>query len=344
MPKLTNSDRQNSRAISTSASELHNTSHIKLGLYSITYLGVWYRGGALTLEEVIQRAKRFGYEGIEIDGKRPHGNPLDMSSARCEQLRRYAGDHGIEIYAVAANNDFSSPIPEHFESQLLYTRELIAMTQRLGAKLVRVFVAWPGVTVLPEGGATYDFAKAAWRHVHQSFTQEQIWERCREGLVESARYAQEQGITLALQNHPPLITSYRDCLRMVREVASPNLKICFDGRLEKQLTDSEVERAALEVGPLQVLSHFGGEYDERPDGITITPGEKCAAEVRALVGMGYSGYIGYELCHPLPHVDGRPPGIDFVDKNARLAATYMRKLIEQARCHAASVSLTQNAI
>src|SRR5437016_522068 len=97
---------------------------VKVGLYSITYGGVWYRGDALTTEQVIERARKFGYEGVEIDGKRPHGNPLDMPKARCRLLRKMASDAGIEIYAVAGNNDFSSPIPEHRESQLLYTREL----------------------------------------------------------------------------------------------------------------------------------------------------------------------------------------------------------------------------
>ena len=53
---------------------------LKLGLYSITYLGVWYSGAALTIEEVIDRAKKFGYDGVEIDGKRPHGDPLDCRS------------------------------------------------------------------------------------------------------------------------------------------------------------------------------------------------------------------------------------------------------------------------
>ena len=33
---------------------------MKIGLYSITYGGVWYKGGALTMEEVFHRAKRFG--------------------------------------------------------------------------------------------------------------------------------------------------------------------------------------------------------------------------------------------------------------------------------------------
>ena len=95
---------------------------MKLGLYSITYLGVWYRGPALTLEQLIARAREYGYAGIEVDGKRPHGNPIDLTTSRCLEIRSRAGAAGVEIYAVAANNDFSSPIPEHRESQLALLR------------------------------------------------------------------------------------------------------------------------------------------------------------------------------------------------------------------------------
>src|ERR1035438_6141258 len=70
---------------------------VKIGLYSITYGGVWYRGDALTVEQVIGRASKFGYQGVEIDGKRPHGNPLDMPKVRCQQIRKLAADQGIEI-------------------------------------------------------------------------------------------------------------------------------------------------------------------------------------------------------------------------------------------------------
>jgi len=57
---------------------------MKLGLYSITYLGVWYRGRALTLDELIGRAREYGYEGVEIDGKRPHGSPLDLRAVEVQ--------------------------------------------------------------------------------------------------------------------------------------------------------------------------------------------------------------------------------------------------------------------
>ena len=304
---------------------------IKIGLYSITYLGVWYRGDALSLEQVIERAKRFGYQGVEIDGKRPHGNPLDMPRTRCRQLRQLAADRGIEIYAVAGNNDFSSPIPEHREAQLLYNRELIRMTADLGAKTMRVFLAWPGVTALPGGGGRYDLAQAAWKQEHQSFSAEQTWAWCRESLVEMSRYAGDQGVTLALQNHPPVITGYQDGLRMVQDVASPHLKVCFDARLEHSLDSAGVRRALNEVGSLQVLSHFGGEFQPAPNGATGTEDRQNLAEIQGLLDIGYRGYFGFELCHPLPVVNGKTVGIEFADKNAELAAVSMRAIIAQAR-------------
>ncbi len=298
---------------------------LKLGLYSITYLGVWYAGPALTLEQVIERARKYGYQGVEIDGKRPHGNPLDMPRERCRKLRKYADDRGIEIYAVAANNDFSSPIPEFRESQLLYVRELIRMAADLQAPVLRVFLAWPGVTLLPEGGARYDLAKSVWEFTHREFTPEQTWEWCRDGLAEAARYAGDYGVVLALQNHAPVIRDYRDMLRMIREVNSPNLKACFDTRLEYGKRGQYLLDAAREVGDLQVLTHFGDEYQRVDDRIVPQEDEFAADQVAGLLEIGYRGYLGYELCHPLQRTDGRLPGIDFVDRNVELAAEYMRE-------------------
>ncbi len=307
------------------------TADIKIGLYSITYGGVWYRGDALAVEQVIQRASQFGYEGVEIDGKRPHGNPLDMPKARCERLRQMARDHGIEIYAVAGNNDFSSPIPEHREAQLVYNRELIRMTTDVGARVMRVFLAWPGVTLRPEGGGRYDIAQTVWKTAHQEFPDEQTWAWCRQGLEETARFAGESGVILALQNHPPVIHGYQDALRMVKDVGSPHLKICFDARLEHSLDEAGVRKAVNEVGSLQTLWHYGGEFDRGPDGITVKGDEKALGEALGLVDIGYKGYAGFELCHPLPVVDGKTVGIDFVDKNAKLAAEYMRGIVAEAK-------------
>lgn len=300
---------------------------IKVGLYSITFLGVWYRGKALTLPEVIKAAKKYGYSGIEIDGKRPHGNPLDWNSAKCRELKKMADDEGIEIYGVAANNDFSSPMPEFRECQIAYVKELIRMTADFGGKTLRLFLGWPGVTLHPQI-AQYEVARDIWAYTHSKFKPEETWAWCREGITECARYAGDAGITLALQNHKPVITDYPDVLRMVKEVNSPVLKVSLDVPIMDDKSAANIWNAAKQVGPLQVLSHFGGEYDRGPDG-KVAGQEFYRDFVKAMYANDYNGYMSYELCHPLPLVDGQTVGIEFAEKNAMLAAEFMKGLIAE---------------
>jgi len=164
------------------------TSNMKVSLYSITFLGIWYRGEALTLEQMIERAKKYGYEGLEIDGKRPHGNPLDWPARRCKELKTISQGEGVPIHGVAANNDFSSPIPEYRECQVAYVKELIRMTSDLGARTLRMFLAWGGVTKHPQI-AQYTIARNIWKQTHEEFSEEEIWAWCREAMVECARYS-----------------------------------------------------------------------------------------------------------------------------------------------------------
>ena len=310
---------------------------MKLGLYSITYLGIWYRGEPLTLPELITTAKRFGYDGIEIDGKRPHGNPLDWPARRCKELRSIADGEGIEIHAIAANNDFSCPAAEVREAQIAHVRELIRMTAEMGAKNLRVFLAWWGITRHPQL-ASYDIMENLWPVVHEKFSTEEIWTWCRDALIECARYAGDAGVTLALQNHRPVIKDYHDVLRMVKEVNSPDLKVCLDAPLMLDKSAAAMRDAAVAVGPLQVMSHIGGEFERRPDGSIrgyerhdgVVGGETNQYYrdfVSAMRGIGYQGYLSYELCHQLPVVDGQTVGIEFADKNAELAAQFMREIL-----------------
>ena len=149
-------------------------------------------------------------------------------------------------------------------------------------------------------------------------------------------------MTLALQNHAPVTNSPDDMLRMIHEVDSPHLKACLDAPLAaKQGIASMRDTARGPSAGLQVLSHFGGEYERDADGTvagyvrnpdtTLTPETYYADFAQGMQDIGYEGYTGYELCHPLPPVNGEPVGIEFADKNAQLAAEYMRAVIASAR-------------
>jgi sugar phosphate isomerase/epimerase len=322
---------------------------IKPALYSVTYLGLWYLGDALTMEQLLERAKRFGYQGIEIEAKRPHGFPLDWPAKRCETFRKRVADAGLSISGVAAMNDFSSPIDEHREAQLANVRDAIRMTADLGARVLRVFLAWTGAHRTPEGGGRYDLAQKIWDATHEGIPETQIWAWCRECLVESARIAGDHGVILALQNHKPVIRTYHDVLRMVREVGSPHLKVCLDAPIMENKEAEYLRKAVSDAGSLQVQSHFGGEYERKTPGSPIlrpiVQGQWGGPYTRkgyfqdnfylpfiqALLETGYKGYIGYELCHTLPVAGGKTVGIDFVDSNARLALEFIRETIAEAK-------------
>lgn len=322
--------------------------NIKPALYTITYLGYWYRGDALTMEQIIQRAKAYGYEGIEIEGKRPHGFPLDWPKSRRTEFRKRMAGAGLAITGAGADNDFSSPIPEHREAQLANVCELVRMTSDLGAKVLRVFLAWAGATKLPDGGGRYDIAQKIWQYTHDMATDQQAWGWCRECLADAAKFAGDHGVTLALQNHKPMITGYSQVLKMIREVGSPHLKACLDAPLMEKRDPEYLRKAVFDTGPLQVQTHFGGDFERAPDGrirLREIAGQWCGPYVdkgymkediytpflQALFETGYRGYIGYELCHPLPVRNGKTVGIDYVDESARLAAEYIRAAIAEAK-------------
>jgi sugar phosphate isomerase/epimerase len=310
---------------------------VKVGLYSITYLGVWYDGPALTFAEFIKRAQAYGYAGIELDGKRPHGNPMDLDQRTREEMRKTLEREGIEIACVAANNDFSSPVPEHRECQLLMVRELTRLAADLGAKVVRLFAAWPGV-VMRNGIATYDLVRGSFYTFERQFpytTRLERWNWVKACLKEAAGFGEEFGVVMALQNHAPLIRHWKDCYDLVREVNSPWLKVCLDLPIMQSYDPEWVRQAALSVGALQTHSHFGGEFYRDDAGraqlkrlALDRPLPDYASFIRLMHEIGYDGYFSYELCHPVLSETHEPRDLDYVDEQASLAQEYMSALIK----------------
>jgi sugar phosphate isomerase/epimerase len=311
---------------------------MKLGLYSISCSGVWFKDRpALTVEEFVDVAKKYDYDGVELDLKRPHGSPIDLDSARCRQIRDYVKGKGLEMCAVAANNNFATIVPEQIENELLMVKEQIRVAKELSAPVLRLFAAWRGI-VMKNGIGTYELPAA-----HHSFYGALDYElrlnivAC---LKECAKWAGEAGVMLALQNHYPIIVTYHDMLDFVKWVDSPHLKCCLDapccGWTEHTQSDEYQTQAVKDVGDLQVLTHANGEFAEEKGKIrmiSFNPHKQPVltnypAFVKALKQQKYKGYLNFEFCH-MPFQGGKVLGYnDYIDDQIRLAQKYFRTLIE----------------
>jgi hypothetical protein len=103
-----------------------------------------------------------------------------------------------------------------------------------------------------------------------------------------------------------------------------------------------MREAARAVGDLQMLTHFGGEFGmndngqivdirEYGDGSTgdavMKAEEYLPAFVEAMDAIDYRGWYSYELCHPLPVVNGQKVGVDFAEQCAAMACRLMKGLL-----------------
>lgn len=315
---------------------------IKLGLYSISYGGIWYKGEALSFDELCRRAREYGFDGVELDNKRPMGNPMDLNQRKREEMKNSLAKYGLEMPCVAANNDFSSPIPEHRECQLLMVRETARLAKDLGAKYVRLFAAWPGVPI-HEGVGTYEFV-----HDHDGYysfmrqypyvTMVDRWNFTKDCLKEAAKFGEENGIIMVLQNHAPLIKSWKDVYTMVNQVNSPWLKVCLDLPIFEKQDKEYIANAVKTIGNLQVHSHYGGEYYRDEKGVVkpilldyyadgIMP--DYSHYIQLMKEIGYNGYFTFELCHTLLKKDHSFEEIDFVHEQVQLAREYMSNILNK---------------
>jgi sugar phosphate isomerase/epimerase len=308
---------------------------MKIGLYSITYRGVWYRGEPLDLFTLVRLAKQQGWEGLELDAERPHAAPMDLCAEDRKRLRDLAGELGLELCAVAPNCDLSSPVPVQREAMICYVRECIKLAHDLGSPLCKIFAAWRGIT-LYDGLATYDDTYgydqyAFWKGDRRGFVVESMRELC--------KVAKDYGIQLAMQNHgPDIVNRYEDVLSLIHEVGSPMFKACMDINIEPEAdSPSHAREMAKASGTLQIHSHMNGEFARRPDGgVELVAsgyfdkdfwGRQVAypAYVDALVASRYRGYMDWEFCHPAME-NGKPAGIEYVHNQTRMAFEYLSAL------------------
>jgi sugar phosphate isomerase/epimerase len=306
---------------------------MKISLYTITLSGGYYGGPAVPLLDIFPRAKEWGYDGIEIEAKRPHGSPLDLDAAKRKHIKEVARNDGLEISCIAAYNDYSSPVEEHRQNELLMTKEQIRLAADLGAPIVRIFAAWSGVT-RRDGCITYDLARYNIDHRYPGTTALERWCYVRECLMEASRMAEDEGIVLALQNHEPIITHYWQMLEFIQEVNSPALKACLDSPLMKCHTETHYREAIEATGDLLVHTHFGGRFERQSDGNVTRLRDRVnpyMADDRTFLKaakeiVDYQGHTGYELCSPVL-IHHRHAGVEYALEQAGLACEYMRGIL-----------------
>lgn len=318
----------------------YKSHQMKFALLSVTYSGLFYKGKALTLEEQVYKAKQMGFEGLAIETKRPIASPLDLTKNDRQRLKSVAADEGVELCAVESMSNFSSRISEDRENNLAMMRLVLDLAKDLNVKLVKVFAAWPGIIDDEQPLAMYAPYDRGNYFKPLSTPDLLPWKRAVEGIREVAGWAEDMGITIALQNHAPLLTpGYEDTLEMMQEISRKNVKLCLDVPLFFDRQKSDYVKRAVEACASEIVySHYGawnlheesnGQVEQDP---APTHGGHINYEVfiEELIKSGYKGYLASEYCLPMIRKH-QVAGFEEVDKATAMGMKYMKRIVAEAK-------------
>jgi sugar phosphate isomerase/epimerase len=302
---------------------------MKFILHSVSYSPTWRGQASLSLDRVIDKAVQLGFDGIELIAKRPHASPLDLNAEDRKRLKETIISKGLDLACIAGYQDFSSglehPDMAHFEKELLYLRETIRLARDLGCRIVRIYSGF----------------------LRPQIPYEDQWNWCVQYIREGARFAEDQGVILALQNHSEITVHYQDLLQMIQEIGSPAVKVAFDAPYVLK-TGEPYEKAVAAVGPLIVYStasdfvqhevafhnapstfKMTGYYTlKRTQAVPAGEGEiDYRRYFRALKSAGYDSYMAYEICTPI-----RGGGSEAnLDRCASLSLAHLRQVYREAQ-------------
>jgi len=287
----------------------------RIALHSVSYAGFFYNGPPLTLEEIIKRARMYGYEGIELMAKRPHALPCDLTAKDRKRIKELFDSNGLSIPIIASYTNFADPSTERRDKELVYMKDVIELARDLDVNKIRVFAA--GMTQLDPR--------------HDYF---QYWRWCKGCLIDSARFAEDAGVMLGLQNHPPLMESYLNVLDMIEEVGSPALKAIIDPPLLSSAKEP-IEKAVKESA--KVLLHHVHVSDK--DSVRVGRSwptflgkgiysEDLKKWFRIAKTIGYDGWISYEVCEPVYEKHELAP-LSKIDALVKEAALFLKQVITE---------------
>lgn len=319
---------------------------LKVGLDSISYTGYFFEGKTATFEEVIERAGKWGYDGVELFPHRPMAAPIDLDQDRRKKLLELAESNDVEISAIGAATNFMQSnhiLAQTQDKELLFVRECCKLASDLNVKVMRIFTAWIGYFMPPESGQGYTSTAFHSRSIDVSTEDDYLkqWEFARKGIKEAGMIAKDYGVTLALQNHPPLTMHTEDTISMVEEVNLDSVKICLDAPLFLNQDEEYINKIVKETGKRMVHSHMigivfkdslGGTYgfDE------VVPGEgreNWPAFIKACKEIGYEGYLSYEQCSAIILKGHKKATIEEVDRRAQAGLKYMNNLMKEVGCY-----------
>ena len=326
---------------------------MKLSIDVIGYGGYFTKDyEKLSLEDAVRRAARFGYDAACIFAHRPLGFPMDLSADRRKKLKDLYKELGLDVGAIVCCNNFvdaNHVLVYNTEKEIMYTKACIDLSVDMGSKLVRVMASLWGYFQNPNAAQGYGLPAFETRSRRVSRGEDflEAWHQVREALTEVALYAQDKGVTLALQTHPEITNNNDDTLDMLAEVGVDSLKVGVDLPLMEAYDPESVKATVRKMSKVMVYSHtislatiktIGGAAVGWEEVTPGTPRDPLPWDtfIATLKEVGYKGLLSHEQCSPIVAKGHTLGTLATVDERYVEARNFFHGLMKKHDCYTGS--------
>lgn len=221
---------------------------MRLGVSTYSY---WhFKGPKLPLKEYLRWAYDDGFEGVEV-----LVNHVEAKSKNyLKEIRRFAFEHSLKIYAVALHNNFVKPNPAERMAQVNYIVEWLNVAHGLGADIVRINSGrWGTVKSFDEL-----MARRGIEPPLEGYSEDDAIEWVVECIYWCLDVAEDLGVILGLENHWGLTTRAETMLKILKRVDSKWFGAIMDTGNFIYDTYNELEAIAPYTVMVHAKTYFGG--------------------------------------------------------------------------------------
>jgi len=244
---------------------------VKFGIHLFLWTEI-FDEGAIPL---IRKAKRLGYDGVEIPLRRLDLINIEKTRRELEsQNMEYIGSVGLSL-----EHDLTSDDEDTRRRGIEWMKRCVKITSELGGDLVC--------------GVIY----TAWGKITGRRRTEDEWRRSVEALKEICRFARDYNVTLGIEPvnrfETYFLNTVSDAVRLARDVGEPNIKVHLDTfhmNIEEKNFYAPIKRAG------DLLWHMHCCENDR--GIPGTGHVNWDEVFQALSEIGYNRWLVIESFTP----------------------------------------------
>ncbi|MEN8966538.1 MAG: sugar phosphate isomerase/epimerase family protein [Polaribacter sp.] len=225
------------------------------------------RSGEMTYFEMMEFCAEIGMDAIDLTGYYFSSYPEVPPNDELFGLKRKALELGLNIAWTGVRNNFVTPDINSRNTDKQVIKNWLEVSSKLGATIMRVFTG---------------------RNKSSGLTKEEIKERLVNDFKICAKYGEEYGVIVGLQNHDEFLFSADEIIDILKRVNSEWFGLILDcGSLPSNDPYKEIEKLAPYANYWFIKEH-----------VKTKDSSKVPADIAKIASIikktDYKGYISFE--------------------------------------------------